>query len=90
MTRLALALCALVVWHGALAEQLIGKVVQVQDGDTLTVRDSAETEHKIRLNGIDAPEGAQPFGDASTQSLSALTYGKTVEVEYRKKDRNEG
>jgi micrococcal nuclease len=39
----------------SLAEELIGKVIKVSDGDTITVIDSNNQKHKIRLKGIDAP-----------------------------------
>ena len=41
---------------------IIGKVVSVADGDTITVLES-KTQHKIRLFGIDAPEQRQDFGN---------------------------
>ncbi len=44
------------------AATLQGKVVGVADGDTITVLDATNTQHKIRLQGIDAPEKAQPYG----------------------------
>ena len=56
---------------------ITGKVVSVADGDTITVLDADKTQHKIRLNGIDAPEKALPFGQRSKQSLSDLVFGKT-------------
>ncbi len=34
---------------------ITGKVVAIADGDTLTVLDGANVQHKIRLRGIDAP-----------------------------------
>ena len=34
-------------------EQLFGKVVGTVDGDTITVLDATNTQHKIRLEGID-------------------------------------
>jgi endonuclease YncB( thermonuclease family) len=37
--------------------------------------------------GIDAPEKKQPFGQVSKQHLSSLVFGKTVDVEWFKKDR---
>lgn len=43
---------------------IAGHVVGVADGDTLTVLDDTNQQHKIRLAGIDAPEKAQPFGQA--------------------------
>jgi endonuclease YncB( thermonuclease family) len=69
------------------AEELIGKVIKVSDGDTITVLDSNNQKHKIRLKGIDAPESQQAFGDISTQSLSELVYDKEVLVTWDKKDK---
>ena len=53
---------ALVVAPLAGAETLTGRVVGIADGDTLTVLDTSNQQHKIRLYGIDAPEKKQPFG----------------------------
>lgn len=69
------------------AETLQGRVVGVTDGDTVTVLDTATTERKIRLMGIDAPEKKQAFGRKSKESLSALVFNKQVTVEYSKRDR---
>ncbi len=69
------------------AEELIGKVIKVSDGDTITVLDSNNQKHKIRLRGIDAPESQQAFGDISTQSLSELVFDKEVLVTWDKKDK---
>jgi endonuclease YncB( thermonuclease family) len=44
------------------ADTLLGKVISVADGDTITVLDESRTQHKIRLAGIDAPEKGQAFG----------------------------
>lgn len=69
------------------AATLQGKVVSVADGDTVTVLDSQKTQYKIRLQGIDAPERAQAFGNKSKQSLHELVHGKQVTVDYQKKDK---
>lgn len=69
------------------ATEITGKVVGVSDGDTITVLDDSKTQHKIRLQGIDAPESAQPFGAKAKQNLSSLVFGKTVKVLVYKKDR---
>ena len=69
------------------AATLTGKVVGVADGDTITVLDSSNTQYKIRLAGIDAPEKKQAFGNVSKQSLSDLVYGKQVDVDWEKQDR---
>ena len=69
------------------AETLTGYVVDIADGDTVTVLDSNRQQHKIRLAGIDAPEKGQPFGDRSKQSLAAIAFNKNVTVEWNKQDR---
>ncbi len=43
----------------AFADALTGKVVKVADGDSITVLDNTNTQHRIRLQGIDAPETGQ-------------------------------
>ena len=60
-------------------------VISIYDGDTITVR--TDKTIKIRLDGIDAPELKQPFGQASKQAMSALVFGKTVTIKPDKKDR---
>ena len=69
------------------AETLQGRVVKVVDGDTITVLDAANEQHRIRLDKIDAPEKSQPFGDASRKHLAALVADQIVEVEWTKKDK---
>ena len=59
---------------------ITGKVVRVADGDTITVLDAQNTQNKIRLYGIDAPEKAQDFGNKSREKLASLVAGKDVVV----------
>lgn len=63
----------------AVAAELVGRVVSVADGDTLTLL-HGRLQVKVRLTEIDAPERGQPFGKRATQSLSALCGGKTARV----------
>ena len=69
------------------AEVIVGRVVGVSDGDTITVLDKDKAEHKVRLMGIDAPESKQDFGAASKQALSNYIYQKEVTVDYKKIDK---
>jgi endonuclease YncB( thermonuclease family) len=71
----------------ARAESLLGRVVGVSDGDTVTVLDTAKAQHKVRLAGIDAPEKGQPFGERSKENLSRLVFGRDVRVDWHKTDR---
>lgn len=63
------------------------RVVGIHDGDTLSAIDERKVQHKIRLQGIDAPELGQAFGTKSRDRLAALTKGKSVEVESHGEDR---
>ena len=69
------------------AEILNGTVVGVSDGDTITVIDKSNNEHKVRLMGIDAPEKSQTFGNEAKKTLSNYIYKKEVSVEYKKYDK---
>ena len=64
----------------------IGKVVNIIDGDTLTLLDEHQ-QYRIRLSGIDAPERSQDFGSKSTKHLSELTFGRYVVADCPKTDR---
>ena len=64
------------------ASELIGEVIKVTDGDTITVLDANKDLYKIRLSGIDAPEKKQAFGKVSKQSLSNMVAGQVVTVGY--------
>jgi len=57
-----------------------GRVVSVTDGDTITLLDDSKQQHKIRLDGIDAPEVGQPFGNRSKQSLADLAFDLRAEA----------
>lgn len=69
------------------ADTIQGRVVSIADGDTVTVLDATNTQWKIRLMGIDAPEKKMPFGQRSKDNLSDLVFNKQVSVEYSKQDR---
>jgi endonuclease YncB( thermonuclease family) len=60
--------------------EITGRVVAVTDGNTIKVLDETNTEHKVRLTGIDAPERGQPFGTASTKNLHRMVAGKQARV----------
>ena len=68
------------------AEVLAGRVVRISDGDTLTVLVGRQ-QVKVRLDAIDAPEIAQPFGERSRRSLSSLCAGRAAEIQVHGRDR---
>jgi endonuclease YncB( thermonuclease family) len=64
-----------------------GRIIGIQDGDTVTVLDSAKQQHRVRIVGIDAPEKAQAFGASAKENLSRLAFGKQADVRCSKRDR---
>jgi len=60
------------------AAVILGLVVAIADGDTLTVLSSDFQQVKVRLAEID--EKRQPFGTRSRQSLATLCHEKRAEV----------
>lgn len=81
---LALTLTVSIATH---AETIEGRVVGVSDGDTLTMLDAGNTQFKIRLAAIDAPEKAQAFGQRGKEKLSDICYGKQATVNVKSTDR---
>jgi endonuclease YncB( thermonuclease family) len=69
------------------AYELSGRVVKVSDGDTITILDDSNTQHKIRLHGIDTPEYKQDYGQAARNAMSRLLAGKTVGIDVKDRDR---
>lgn len=70
-----------------LAETIVGRLVGVSDGDTITVLDALKHRHKIRLSGIDALEGGQAFTSRSKEALSDCAFGMQATVDGDKSDR---
>lgn len=65
----------------------VGTVTHVTDGDTLWVRAANSAEPvKIRLDGIDAPEICQAYGDTSRRALAGLVFNQVVVVQGRRRD----
>ena len=81
-----LTICLGCLGSGAFAEVLLGTVIAVHDGDTITLQN--ESGHKkIRLAGIDAPELNQPYGFESRGALRDAVIDKQIQVENTKSDR---
>jgi endonuclease YncB( thermonuclease family) len=64
-----------------------GKVVDVHDGDTVTVMDANGKKFHIRLQGIDAPELKQSYGAASQANLSRMVLDRQVTIVWTKMDK---
>ncbi|MBH9553967.1 thermonuclease family protein [Inhella gelatinilytica] len=73
--------------NSAHAYTIVGQVVGVHDGDTITLLDTSRSRHKIRLDGIDAPELGQPFGRSAKTTLATLVVHREVSADCGKSDR---
>jgi endonuclease YncB( thermonuclease family) len=65
----------------ALAEQYVGKVVGITDGDTLTLLTPEKQQLKIRLAETNTPERNQPYGSRAREALSALAFNQQARLE---------
>ena len=65
----------------ASAQTISATVTGIADGDTITVLNPNHQTLQVRLEGIDAPEHGQAFGDASTSHLSGLVFSKQVNLD---------
>jgi endonuclease YncB( thermonuclease family) len=63
------------------ASTLFGRVIEINDGDVITVF-NLNRPVRIKLLAVDAPEADQTFGDIAKKHLSDLVYDKSVLVEY--------
>ena len=79
----AVILLALLVPVSALAWP--GKVIEVTDGDTLTVQRN-DQEVDVRLYGIDCPETDQPYGHRATRFTKMMARFERVEIEPQDRD----
>lgn len=68
------------------AADTVGRVVAVNEGDSLVVLVNEREQMQIRLLGIDAPEVRQDFARESRSSLAAHAMGKEVRVDDVRKD----
>jgi len=84
---LAAAALTLALAASVHAAEIVGRVVSIADGDTITILDASNEQHKIRFDGIDAPERKQPFGTRSRENLARYVAGKEVRLDCHKVDR---
>ena len=68
------------------AEKPQHRVARIIDGDTIEVVTAGKVLLKVRLEGIDAPEEDQSFGDVAKQRLSEMVLDKEVVLESTGKD----
>jgi endonuclease YncB( thermonuclease family) len=82
-----LILAVALIAGAASADTLSGRVVRVVDGDTLVLLLASQQQERIRLAGIDCPERGQAFGKQAKERLSDLAAGRSVTVDWHKRDR---
>jgi endonuclease YncB( thermonuclease family) len=63
-------------------ETLTGRVLWVDDGDSLELRDDWGRRFRVRLRGIDAPERRQPYANVARRNLIELARGRPLTVIY--------
>ena len=71
----------------AAAEEFEGRVVGITDGDTIKVLRAGRAE-TVRLQGVDAPEKRQAYGERARRFAADLSFDQTVVVRATGRDRN--
>lgn len=66
-----------------------GQVVQVVDGDTISVRLEDGDVERVRLIGINSPESGECFASEATRGLERLIAGELVYLESDESDRDQ-
>lgn len=84
--RLLLGILLASISMAATAGTLIGNVIGITDGDTLTLLVDRQA-YKVRIAGIDAPEKRQAWGEKSKTNLSRLAFNQDAVAECPKVDR---
>jgi micrococcal nuclease len=84
---LGIALAVFLIRRTTSTAPFSGRVASVSEGDTLTVLRGRQQVH-VRLEGVDAPELRQAFGQQAKEFASARALGRDVEV--RPRDRESG
>lgn len=68
-------------------ETIIGRVINVKDGDSFTLVDDNNKFHEIRLAHVDCPEKKQAFGRKAQLYTFNFTFGKWVTAHVQSTDR---
>ena len=85
---ISLFCAALIIFISSPAFAWEARVVDVIDGDTITVEPiSGGKRTKIRLHGIDAPESRQNFGQAAKAFVNKQVLFKEVDIQETMTDR---
>jgi len=82
---MAIAICTMAI--SATAETMEGRVARVEDGDTILVVDRNNTQHTVKLSGIDAPDRSQSFGMQAQSNLGSLLSDQEVTVIWENRTR---
>jgi endonuclease YncB( thermonuclease family) len=69
------------------AEEFAGRVVGIIDGDTIKVLRAGRAE-TVRLQGVDAPEKRQAYGERARRFAADLSFDRTVVVRSTGRDRS--
>lgn len=84
--RIVLALGTVLALPPAAAEVFEGRIVEVGAGDTATLELASGLRRELRLHGVAAPTGRQPYATDSRRALAALAQGKPVRFEALRED----
>jgi micrococcal nuclease len=68
------------------AEEILGRVIHVYDGDSLALQDQAGVRHEIRMAAIDAPEFGQAHSMRSKRHLESMVLRQAVRLVWHRRE----
>ncbi|MFN5168218.1 MAG: thermonuclease family protein [Cyclobacteriaceae bacterium] len=87
LTLLLLLVALALVAEARPDPEIVGKVVNVIDGNTIEIVSGDLGKFKIYFQGIDAPELGQEYGDKAKKAMEKIILNKSVVVQITGKDR---
>ena len=88
LTNTQLEVLSFISPHKQIVSDFSGRVVKVQDGDTITLRvDFRDFDFPLRLLNINSPEKGESGGEESTKWLEGQILDEDVEIRINPKQR---
>jgi len=78
MIQLMMAACIMIFPSLVAAYQMSGRVLRVDNGNTMTIVDSNNVQHTVRLQDVQAPGLNKPKGVQSRRNLQEMVGGRLV------------
>lgn len=67
-------------------DKITGTIIKIHDGDTYDLLLEDKSQIRIRMEGIDAPEGGMPYYRVAKDSLASMCFGENITAHINEKE----